>query len=160
MKKTKNTKTYRNHLLSPNEADILKKIEKKIKFGFDSDSGTVTDFFFHEGDSNSVSHEISQLESLKSISFDHKPVSNIPEWFTECKSLVNLSFSFQNFDNLSPISEIRGLKSLFLTRCNLSELPDSFSQLSKLSTLGLSFNSFSRIPEVIGSFTLLEKILY
>ena len=97
---------FRDKNLRSEEVGILKKLENHIKFGFTSQNMTVNEMFIYSGDVNSIGKDIAKLHNLKKIGFDHEPVSNIPKWLQECKSLQNLSFSYQKLTGLEYIGEI------------------------------------------------------
>ncbi|MBN2693468.1 leucine-rich repeat domain-containing protein [bacterium] len=116
---------------------------------------------------------INTPEKIKSIRYEWKKLSNIPEktflaknveeiWLNYNKltslpkeinvfqRLISLSCEWNRIDRVSDsIGELKQLKFLYLKHNNIENLPESIGDLKNLESLSLAYNRISEIPNSI-----------
>ena len=103
---------------------------------------------------------IKKLQMLQKVNFDN---NNITDLFAFLKSLDNnnkiksISFSHNQINDIpNNISNLKNLEYLFLSNNQISVIPKSVSKLKKLTLLSIENNKIKEIPCFLNSFEKFE----
>ncbi|KAI8571114.1 hypothetical protein RHMOL_Rhmol01G0092500 [Rhododendron molle] len=122
-------------------------------------SSCLTELYLKDCNLSSLSEEIGNLISLRTLDLAQNNLSTLPDGICNLTCLKHLRLEENNVSNLpSGIGRLTSLYSLSLSRNSLCTLPDTIGKLSCLTYLSVGNNKLSHLPSEIGDLDSLETL--